>query len=1473
MNRKVWLNLIVVCGLLIAPGAAAGSSSALTEEEAVTGASDGGEDVSQKNRSLPDVEAAFDALTHHGEWLGFHNGAGSPVRENTCDLTSPNPDHIQSVVRSPRSGVPHFYVCAAGSYHHQTGVSDANLMVVQMGSRDTWGERIRSNRLLRNHETSCSAPPSPDDVVVASVPFPNYRHPGGMQMVGDILAVPLEQPRDGVNFCDGGAHDGAVCLDRTYCVGGLNHDVPCSDDAGCPGGACETFHLNCSFCVGGDDEGERCLSDAQCAGGTCALCPGGAWVGERYCDGGPDHGDTCKKENDCGTPGVCRNLPGGRIQFYDASTPDQPEPIHALNILAGELPDTTFCNGGLNGGEACVVDADCPGRCQLAPTPCFSDSDCGEGDSCSSGFLTGLDPGECDTRAGAEFAAITQLPDGRFLLMMGMRSERWVGFWKSNKTSFFEEGFEFVFHDRWEITSDWPTLPSGAFQSLSLVNQDDGRLFLIAGRNVNPAAPFVPGHDELVLFEVEGWEDGEKIELTKVRGPRAVSFFNDSSSLPVRVDTISAPLTAPTGVEPRAASSSICPPTFCFPGCTDGCCTPCELTEATNADLQAGGGAYVSPSGELLLYSVAHYHDGPPCGDGDPTVRMIEMRHIHVVRDDSPTYESMADPGGPYVVDEGSSLQLDGTASRPPLAAPWVQLFEDPDFGGQSVMFDYADWDKDDFDDFGKLDGQTGLGLCLNEDASGALAAVTEGGKVVFQEGVIGGRVLDLTVGDFLTGVCYGQVQNGECRGYPGSKVCVWIPFEGWECGPCLLPGDLPDVGVFQDCELAGTGVVLPFPDFTLGGWQYLEKVGVLIYDLGRLLTSVEGCGRAPEVLGDVPPLPAPDVRQFLDPSYYGDFDINDIEDLIDLLDGFPNLVGDLEGALEDMENGINAYTEKLAKYVMYVLESLEGFNNRASSMRWYAPEGVDLILYEKAHYQGQSLTRLGSGAVEEIVDLSGKTLGPSLPAEDRIRSAAFMGLVTSAIDSWAWSITTPLPPPSLFLLDAGSPKPTFDATTGDGPMTAEIRLVIHDSLGGSGTATTAVTINNVAPTVEAGQDQVIYEGDVLRLDPATFSDPGIQDTHTAKIVWTDEGSWESATVTESGGTGTVSGSHRYLVPPGDYTATVCVTDDDGGEGCDSLNVTVVHGFLRFCAYADDGHRGVTVHQDAVAACALAPSGVPGEMRPGGVGSRGGVDVKDRGDIQGILLSLTGKIDVGKDTRVSGSLTAGHDVKVDQRSQIHDSITSGRRVEVMRDAWVSGHIAAADRVKVDPSATVMGTLDEFATVPPIPDITWLQFSFEPGTEKVTVEKDTSLTLDPGAYKDVKVKQGSTLVLSGQDPYSEYVFRKLEIEKDAILQLDLQNGPIVIDVAENLGFKDNVQVQIVSAGHTRDILFRVAGKKVDLGKEGTYLGTYLAPKAKVKLGEDSLLFGALYGKKVDIGKRVGITGMPARDLFASLFVAP
>jgi hypothetical protein len=83
--------------------------------------------------------------------------------------------------------------------------------------------------------------------------------------------------------------------------------------------------------------------------------------------------------------------------------------------------------------------------------------------------------------------------------------------------------------------------------------------------------------------------------------------------------------------------------------------------------------------------------------------------------------------------------------------------------------------------------------------------------------------------------------------------------------------------------------------------------------------------------------------------------------------------------------------------------------------------------------------------------------------------------------------------------------------------------------------------------------------GQVVALAPATFSDAGSHDSHTAEIDW-DDGSPVPGTVGGTAGSGTVAGSHAYTVA-GSYTVTVTVRDDDHpgvpGQGSDSLTVTV----------------------------------------------------------------------------------------------------------------------------------------------------------------------------------------------------------------------------------------------------------------------------------------------------------------------------
>src|SRR5205085_3343271 len=99
-------------------------------------------------------------------------------------------------------------VCDDSDGEHGWG----NLVVVKMGSRDKNGERLRSNRLKKGVHQDETAPPSEDRAtkfftVTANGLVPGYggsprpqqiyQHPGGMQVIGHMMAMAMDTQANG----------------------------------------------------------------------------------------------------------------------------------------------------------------------------------------------------------------------------------------------------------------------------------------------------------------------------------------------------------------------------------------------------------------------------------------------------------------------------------------------------------------------------------------------------------------------------------------------------------------------------------------------------------------------------------------------------------------------------------------------------------------------------------------------------------------------------------------------------------------------------------------------------------------------------------------------------------------------------------------------------------------------------------------------------------------------------------------------------------------------------------------------------------------------------------------------------------------------------------------------------------------------------------------------------------------------------
>ncbi|MGF1676241.1 MAG: PKD domain-containing protein, partial [Rivularia sp. (in: cyanobacteria)] len=110
---------------------------------------------------------------------------------------------------------------------------------------------------------------------------------------------------------------------------------------------------------------------------------------------------------------------------------------------------------------------------------------------------------------------------------------------------------------------------------------------------------------------------------------------------------------------------------------------------------------------------------------------------------------------------------------------------------------------------------------------------------------------------------------------------------------------------------------------------------------------------------------------------------------------------------------------------------------------------------------------------------------------------------------------------------------------------TYTVTLTVANDTGGTTQETLTVNVDNVAPVVNAGDNQITLEGSTITFN-GNFTDPGILDTHT--IEW-DFGDGNTAT-------DILEPTHNYS-QQGTYTVTLTITDSDGAATQDTLTVVV----------------------------------------------------------------------------------------------------------------------------------------------------------------------------------------------------------------------------------------------------------------------------------------------------------------------------
>ena len=205
----------------------------------------------------------------------------------------------------------------------------------------------------------------------------------------------------------------------------------------------------------------------------------------------------------------------------------------------------------------------------------------------------------------------------------------------------------------------------------------------------------------------------------------------------------------------------------------------------------------------------------------------------------------------------------------------------------------------------------------------------------------------------------------------------------------------------------------------------------------------------------------------------------------------------------------------------------------------------------------------------------------------------------------------------------------------------------------------------------------------------------------------------------------------------------------------------------------------------------------------------------------------------GAPATVNGNLTAVDDIKIQDDNTINGNVTAGDQVELHDETVVNGTVTANTNV----------------TTVSIPSL-----SFSAGGNNVTVPQNGSMNLAPGSYGKVKVQKGGTLTLNHSGTSGDYFFEKLEVDKNASLSFDANNGPIAVNVVGKLSFGKETEVVISSplGSNSRFVTFN-SRDKVQVGDGARILGTINAPRVDVQLKKNVSFRGAISAGKIEIAK--------------------
>jgi hypothetical protein len=251
------------------------------------------------------------------------------------------------------------------------------------------------------------------------------------------------------------------------------------------------------------------------------------------------------------------------------------------------------------------------------------------------------------------------------------------------------------------------------------------------------------------------------------------------------------------------------------------------------------------------------------------------------------------------------------------------------------------------------------------------------------------------------------------------------------------------------------------------------------------------------------------------------------------------------------------------------------GFNDEASSLRWFAPQGCDVEVDEHSsddsRFPGGSKLLPGFGfpfASPNLGTIHWDNGTDSL--NDRLSAVRFFcDAYYAAPIAVSWDVNGD------GTYETNGTSASFSAASFDGPTVALVPTRAQHASDttalGTGTTPFPVTVRNVAPVIGtaavmdplgrdlAGGANLAIAGVPVQL-AVTFTDPGRADTQTASLAWGDgttDTVFKTFSDARNGSTGQLGDAYVYAAP-GTYEIVATITDDDHGASAVSFTIQVL---------------------------------------------------------------------------------------------------------------------------------------------------------------------------------------------------------------------------------------------------------------------------------------------------------------------------